>query len=536
MPSTSLAAGTSIVRRPGRDALAFGLIAAAAIAARLPFLLRAHRFFDADEAVEGLMARHLGEHSLFLWGQRYKGTPEVVLSGALFHVAGSSVVALKAVTLACFVVFLCVNFRLVERVLTPRIAWIATAFFIAGPPSLVLWTLSGSAEIVMTLLAGAVLLFAFDIWRTTGSQRALAAAAAALGAGLWIQQYILYYVVALAVTAALRMPGWPESLRAAVRAHVPPWLRAAMIALAAVAAVYVLLGLIAFFTAGVDVRVAGARITATHPQKMWWIAGALLVAASGVGLVAIGRGRLMVPALAFLAGYAPAILGRIGNHGLGSPIARMDANGLRAAMPDLWGVMLPMLLGFRDPAGRVTVFAPLALALVLLVLLSYWSGHQRRLTPFFHMLPLAAAAMFLAGGAYIDVQSYRYLMPIYAALPVVYAVGIDAIWRPSRVAGAVVLAGLVAMFGAQQAVWYGRLTPDADRARALACLDREGVTAARASYWESYPLTFLTRERIIVSPTDGIDRYPPYTERTRDAPSLASVLARCGVSTSSARR
>jgi hypothetical protein len=130
-----------------RNRLALVAIAAAAIAARLPFLFRADRFFDADEAVEGLMARHVlaGEHPLFLWGQRYKGVPEIYLSAAAFRAAGSSVLVLKAVTLACFIVFLWLHFRLLERVVSRAVAWIATAFFIAGPPSLVLWSMSGSA-------------------------------------------------------------------------------------------------------------------------------------------------------------------------------------------------------------------------------------------------------------------------------------------------------------------------------------------------------------------------------------------------------
>src|SRR5689334_22428223 len=140
-------------RRTGNLA-AFAVIAEATIAARLPFLLRADRFFDADEAVEGLMARHvlLAEHPLFLWGQRYKGVPEVYLTSAVSRAAGSRVVALKAVTVACFVVFLSLSFSLRGRVCSRRIAWIATALFIAGPPVLVQWTLSGSAEVVMTLL------------------------------------------------------------------------------------------------------------------------------------------------------------------------------------------------------------------------------------------------------------------------------------------------------------------------------------------------------------------------------------------------
>src|ERR1700751_925236 len=123
-----------------RELPAFVVIAAATIAARLPFLLRADRFFDADEAVEGLMARHvlLGEHPLFLWGQRYKGVPEIYLTSAAFGAAGSSGGPLKAVTLGCFVIFLWLNFVLVTRLCSRRIAWIATALFIVGPPALVL--------------------------------------------------------------------------------------------------------------------------------------------------------------------------------------------------------------------------------------------------------------------------------------------------------------------------------------------------------------------------------------------------------------
>jgi hypothetical protein len=136
------------------------------------------------------------------------------------------------------------------------IAWIATAFFIAGPPSLVLWTLSGSAEIVMTLVFGAVLLLAVDEWRRSSSPRALVLAGVALGLGLWVQQYILYYVVALALAAALEIPGWRETSARLLRERLPRWLRSVLIVLAAVAAVYVLLGLIAFFTGGFEVYVA----------------------------------------------------------------------------------------------------------------------------------------------------------------------------------------------------------------------------------------------------------------------------------------
>jgi hypothetical protein len=498
-----------------RELPALVAIAAATIAVRLPFLLRADRFFDADEAVEGLMARHvlLGEYPLFLWGQRYKGVPEIYLTSAVFRATGSSVIALKAVTLACFIVFLCLNFMLVERLCSRRIAWIATALFIAGPPTLVLWTLSGSAEIVFTLLCGSVLLLAVDRWRRAPSSRSplLLVAGAAIGIGLWVQQYILFYVAALAVTAALETPGWRESVTRLLRERLPRWLRAVLIVAAAVAAIYALLGLMAFFAGGLDVRLAGVRLTATHPQKMWWIAGALFAVIVAAGSVSVFRSQLIGPAIGMLVGYAPALAGRLSNHGMGAPIARLDLAGLRAALPDIMGVMLPMLFGFRDPSGLATIPAAFATVSVLLLAAACWRLRDRDLTPFFHVLLVVVPVMFLISGSYIDVQSYRYLMPLYGALPVVYAIGIDTVQRATRTGGVMLLACVLLMFGAQQISWYHRLQPDRESAAIIACLDRTGVRAARATYWLSYKITFLTGERSIVAPTDGIDRYPPYS-------------------------
>ncbi len=145
------------------------------------------------------MARHVlqGEHPAFLWGQRYKGVPEVYLAAAAFAVTGPGVVALKSVTLACFALFVCVQFVVVERLFSRAIAWMATAFLIVGPPSLVLWSLSGNAEIVLTMLAGTVICLGVDLWRRTGSRTSFLVACTATGFGLWVQQYITYYIVAL---------------------------------------------------------------------------------------------------------------------------------------------------------------------------------------------------------------------------------------------------------------------------------------------------------------------------------------------------
>jgi hypothetical protein len=70
---------------------------------------------------------------------------------------------------------------------------------------------------------------------------------------------------------------------------------------------------------------------------------------------------------------------------------------------------------------------------------------------------------------------------------------------------------LVCLFAAQQIAWYSRMEPDAESPAILSCVDARGVRHAYASYWLSYKLTFLANERLIVAPTDGVDRYPEYT-------------------------
>ena len=171
--------------------------------------------------------------------------------------------------------------------------------------------------------------------------------------------------------------------------------------------------------------------------------------------------------------------------------------------------------------ARPTLYPTLALLLAIVAAVSYWLAWRRTVTPFFHVFPLVAATMFFVSGSYIDAQSYRYLMPIYAALPVVYAIGVVGLWRANRLAGAVVFVSAVTIFVTQQVVWYTQLAPDRESQRVLECLDSADIRTARAGYWQSYKLTFLSGERIIVSPLDGMDRYPKYSEQTREAPSIS---------------
>jgi hypothetical protein len=77
----------------------FGLAAVAGVVLRVWAYRSVAGTPNADEAVVGLMARHVldGELTTFYWGQAYGGTQEVLLTAPLFALAGSSWFALRIV-------------------------------------------------------------------------------------------------------------------------------------------------------------------------------------------------------------------------------------------------------------------------------------------------------------------------------------------------------------------------------------------------------------------------------------------------------
>ena len=189
------------------------------------------------------------------------------------------------------------------------------------------------------------------------------------------------------------------------------------------------------------------------------------------------------------------------------------------------------MIGFRSPStGWLSVPLWLGLAIGIAVVASFAALRQRPFTPLFHYLLLTAPILFLISGAFIDAQSYRYLMPASGALAVVLALGIWAAFQRSRIAGAVLLGAILLLFGLEQRAWYRQLMPDERSASIIRCLDDANVRTAFADYWLSYKLTFLTNERIIVAPDNGVDRYPPYSVQVRAHPGSPRIPDTIGLS------
>ena len=98
---------------------------------------------DSDEAVVGLMARHIldGELPIFFWGQAYGGPHEAVLAAGVFSIAGSSVVALKLVPAALAAVAAVLTWRVGRRTVGEPAAAIGAALMWVWPMAFVWWSI-----------------------------------------------------------------------------------------------------------------------------------------------------------------------------------------------------------------------------------------------------------------------------------------------------------------------------------------------------------------------------------------------------------
>src|SRR5215471_1354960 len=146
---------------------AFGLSLAALVCIglglRLAIIASPLGEIDGDEAVVGLMARHiafLGERPVFYWGQPYLGSLEALTAAPLFRVFDSSTPLLKLVPTAYSLGFLVLSALLARQLFGVGPA-LATATYLAVPPSMwAVWSTKARGGYAEVLFLGEALLLA----------------------------------------------------------------------------------------------------------------------------------------------------------------------------------------------------------------------------------------------------------------------------------------------------------------------------------------------------------------------------------------
>ena len=429
------------------------------------FVFAGASHFDSDQAVTGLMAKHLSELRalpVFWYGQTYMLGVEAWLAAPVMAVIGASVTALEIPLLVINVAIALLLFAgfTEDAGLEPAPAAFATLFFVLAAPI--------TAAHYLTANGGNVepCLYVLLLWRL---RKRPVAFGAVLGIGFLNREFTVYGAVALLLMDAARRTLF-------TREALTRWSTVAITTAGVWIAVLVLR----------QVSSAAGPATSMADLDTRLAANNLVQVAERLCLdpraIASGAGQLFTI-------HWPALFGL-------EPQPLTD-----------FGIESTVRQGFPGSAWLLVVVLGLPIVRLLVSEVRGPRSEVRQTSGFCAYLILVAAlsvAGYLVGRCgVIDFLTMRYelLSPIGAAgLAGAYlrSEGSIALRRTWAIAASVVFA-LSAVAHASLLAEYLRQPPVPLKKELIRALEARGVRYAYADYWTAYYVTFMTRERIIVA-------------------------------------
>jgi hypothetical protein len=444
---------------PGRRSL-YAAVAALVLARSAVFVFWPQSYFDANQAVIGLMAKHLAEGRawpLFMYGQSYLLAVEAWLAAPLFLLFGVSVAALKLPLLIINVAVALLLLRVLDRDvgLSPASAAMASLFVVLPSPATTAQLLEASGGNVETLLWVLLLWLA----RARPGWCGLV-----LGVGVLQRPFTLYGYVSLLLILAARRELFK---RVAIRRVVVTVFIASAVWLTAETAKH-----------SASALGPGTTVADLHkPMQLGVIAGHVCFEWR---TILPGFWRLVSDHWPLLFGSKPQ---QLVEYGIESHVAQ-----------GMWGA--GMLL------AAIMIFA--------IVRIGYIVARERRWRPELDACAYLVLAGALSASAYVIARCgvlTIYKMN-YDLLSLLGAVGIAAWYlkaEPSTRLRSIWLTALVtwtAIHGVSHArLWteYAIRAPIGGKRELIAALDARGARYGIADYALSYPITFLTNERILMA-------------------------------------
>jgi hypothetical protein len=467
-----------------RDVLPWFLAALLLVLLRCaPFLLFEQLHFDSDQAVVGLMAKHLIEgrtFPIFFYGQAYMLGVQAWIAAPFFAIGGATIAMLRLPLLIVnVIVAIWLMARLMARGVGAGMAFLATLPFLA--PGVL------ASKLLMEALGASVepFLYLLLLW----SLRRRPIAFGALFAFAYLhREFVLFVLPALAVV-------W---LAGAERGR--PTAVQVMQATAGLAAVWLL------------VAIVTSRINTLGPTGGDVSTGSLVAQTQMIGL------RLAWDGQAYWARLTALFQKTL-----------PDLFALRPMQASLLGLNSTIIVG--SPVSRVAFLTALAVA-ALGIMRKRWQTREPIDSFYLYLGVIAiqtALAYALNGGIDPDGPGVARYALFVLLLPIAL-VGAFAERRPPLVLAAPMAAALVVWAGVNvsdniQLVREYLTAPPPNNHRVLAdYLVSHRIRYGRADYWDAYIVDFLSRERVILAPT-AVMRISAYDARVaRNAANAVDVV------------
>lgn len=461
-------------------------VCAAALALRCVLVLSGVVAFDSDEAVVGLMARHIlhGARPAFFYGQAYMGSLDAWLVAGAFALLGSSVVAIRIVQSALFVAHVALTYVLARRWSGDETVALLSALLMALPPVLLtLYTTVSLGGYGETLLLGDLLLLVG--WKLASERQA--------SAGWWALWGLLaglgFWTLGLVVVTLL-----PLAALLLQRHRARAW-RGYLVAVAAFA-----LGSAPWWVYNARHAWQGLRTLYDPTGASDPMAPILPLRLRVLGLALIGLPGLVGLRLPWSAEWLSVLCV--------PPVVAFHSmaawRALRAARQRAWKGGYRLLWGIAACFGAVSVLSRFG---------SDPTG--RYLLVLYTPLALFAAAVLAALGG-------RTRWGAAALAGLLLAFHLWGTWK-----GATSAEGLTAQYNPQ--FQYG----NRHDGELIAFLEENGGTRGYTNYWIAFKIAFLSDERVILASTlphkpnmrltGEHNRYPPYTDRVAEAEGVVYV-------------
>ncbi len=178
-------------------------------ALRLDLLLATDFRIDSDEAIVGLMAKHIIEGRgvpTFYYGQHYMGSLEALCAGLLFLIMGVTTVALKLVPFTFSLVFLALIYQLALELFDKYVARLALLFAAMPSSVLIIWSSKARGGFIEIMCLGALALLWTTRWIKADQPKLLATLMIGLllGLGWWINNQVIYFMAPIGLVMLFR--------------------------------------------------------------------------------------------------------------------------------------------------------------------------------------------------------------------------------------------------------------------------------------------------------------------------------------------
>lgn len=495
-PDESIEQSPQAFGTPRIDMLFVGVSVLFALAARLDFMRVVRFAIDGDEAIVGLMGKHILEGKgvpVFYYGQHYMGSLEAILASMSFLLFGMSPFTLQLVPLTWSIAMVPLVYLVGRSLMTRRVGLVAAILMALPPPALIVWSSKARGGFIEIVFLGTLALYLAMLWfrDTKGSARYPAAVGFVVGVGWWVNNQIAYAMAAIGVYAVCYLIFAPLFAVASGRKDTGALRR--LVVSGAMGALFFFIG--------------------SSPYWMYNIQR----------------------------GFPSAGMFSLSNY----EVFRQHLDGLRfTALPMLIGAKRFWQKSYAFPGARELAWGLYILPIVGVCLIRWRQWLRLLLGKIDHRHPVELFVVFCVTACFIFalssygwlVQAPRYLLPLYPALFLLLGVAAEYISRLSSslsniFVGALVCFHLAAAYIPERAiagepVVFAGQRVERDHQPLIEALGRLGIKRVRTNYWIGYRLAFETGEEVTFSMLAEPDqvRIPDYERSDEDRGSLPLVL------------